>query len=265
MKDILNKHVLSRLGDGSVIDTPINVIRLDDGIAKEKKLVADLLSDAPDTLVKWLKERRAFIAGGSIMSVFSNNQIEYNDVDIYFRDMVSSAKFYAGTIFRSKPTCKTKNAESYLSNNTTYQIIKKTNMIGHPGEVVAKFDFTVCQAAFDFQEECFYVGERFFRDLSGRRLMYNDKSINPLSTLKRVPKYINKGFNIPSGELLKIAFAIRELKIENKQDLLEALEGISESFIPDKLSLNDMISKALSDPGLQSNPLDVIVDDGLPF
>lgn len=86
-----------------------------------------------------------------------------------------------------------------------------------PADTVASFDFTVCAAAFD-RDGNFYHHERFFTDLQARKLVCLTLS-HPLSTLRRLQKYVQKGFTICNGGVLQLAQAIQKCEDLSTQEV----------------------------------------------
>jgi hypothetical protein len=87
----------------------------------------------------------------------------------------------------------------------------------NPSAAIDSFDFTVACAAFD-REGNFYCHARFWQDLEARQLVCHTLS-HPMSTLRRLEKYTQKGFSASPKELLKLGQAIQEAGDLSKQVL----------------------------------------------
>ena len=79
---------------------------------------------------------------------------------------------------------------------------------------INEFDFTVTMAAVR-NDGMFYYTDEFFEHLAYKVLIINRLNY-PLSTMKRVHKYLKKGFRICDGGMLKIAEAIKNTDIQEQ-------------------------------------------------
>lgn len=145
-----------------------------------------------------------FIAGGCIKDYFRNQSPK--DIDIFFKtqeDLETVLKHFANQdseiVVNNDKVVKIKHKDSI------YDLIKML----YPDVItlLESFDFTIAQFAITSDKEFFYT-EEAFQDLTKRQLMLNSLPY-PESTMIRVRKYMNNGFNICHEELNKIIFAIR--------------------------------------------------------
>lgn len=114
----------------------------------------------------------------------------------------------------------------------SFDLVKKYFL--SPELTITEFDFTVCCAAVDSGKV--YNHETFFIDLAKRQLMIN-KLPFPLSTMWRLQKFIQKGFYMCSGEMLKLSKAIGALQTNTPEgekaniELQPMSEGGSPRFL----------------------------------
>jgi len=203
-----------------------------------------LLDKIDKSLISLFKETEAIIAGGAITSIFSSMKI--NDYDLYFSSLEKAIK--VDNFFRDNESFKlifaSENANLYkhTPTNQKYQVIFCSYYLENdPPSVYEHFDYTVCKAAYSFWFDDFYFDPRFFTDLAQRRLFFTQSTLFPINALYRVKKYISKGFTISGSELIKIALAIHNLKINTLSDLKKHLMGIDTVLI--KALLNDLTLK----------------------
>lgn len=195
-----------------------------------------LLKGIDDAFKKVLKENKAFIAGGAITSVFSGAAIR--DYDVYcktsvgvgvimgylYKDMYESKN---NTSFIVETDC----AATYKRNGATYQIIKMPDMVGEPEKIVKKFDFTICQGAYDFEFNDFFMSLNFLKDIAQRRLVFNVNSEYPICSLFRARKYMARGYKLSGIEALKIGLRIEKLHMTTYADLRRQMMGIDTLFL----------------------------------
>lgn len=181
-----------------------------------------LLKDIPKGIIDLLEESNAVIAGGAITSVFSRNRI--SDYDIFFRSSEDRKKITNKLISRDyEVVFETPVALTFRIHGLLFQVIFKVT--GEPEQIINGFDFTVCAGAYDFKSDKFILHDDFLRDLAQRKLYYIG-SAYPIASMVRVRKFLNKGFDIPGTEIIKLSLDIHNLKIETMQDLKDQLYGI---------------------------------------
>lgn len=205
-----------------------------------------ILDELKEVCITW-------VGGGCVRDYFSVGKLT-SDIDLYFtceEDYLKCKKYFVeqNTITVSKeeegktivtkfPKQKAKvifendNVTKIIYKGRPYDLVRK--YFPSASETIKEFDFTVCCAAVDIHNV--YTHETFFIDLAKRQLMIN-KLPFPLSTMWRMQKYIQKGYYMCSGEMLKLSKAIGELKTNTKEgeenaiDLQPMSEGGSPRFL----------------------------------
>lgn len=186
-----------------------------------------------------LKKLNAIIAGGAITSILTNRRI--NDFDIYFRNEESIKKIKEYMKQKEyKIISTTDNAITYRKDN--YPIIQiitaKELMFNKPIDLIKSFDFTINMAALDLISNELVLEENFIEDNIKRKLIFNEDTKYPITSLARAIKYIDRGYNLSGYEQVKISLAINSLVIKDYKDLKKQLQGIDTSIfapITDKL------------------------------
>jgi hypothetical protein len=152
---------------------------------------------------------RLFLGGGFIRATIAGETP--SDIDLFGSDaevLESVAKILADRRQGSK-LHKTKNAITILSlDRLPVQFITRWTF-QHASELVASFDFTVCQAAIwrtGRQSNSGWasaVGDGFYVDLAGRRLVYTApvRIEEAGGSLLRVIKYVKRGYSIQVSSL----------------------------------------------------------------
>jgi hypothetical protein len=192
-------------------------------------------------ILEQVKLNNAFIAGGALTCIFQDK--EPNDIDIFFKsNMIEYFEVFRmwlnsyGIIL-----LETDNAVTGQYYKNSIQLIKPSCMYGTPEDVISKFDFTICMAAYDQnypEERRLVLDDRFLPDLGSKKLIYNPNSIRPLSTLNRLQKFIDRGYSISGIELIKLGLAINSRQIRTNSDLKNEILGIDSVFL--KSYLNEL-------------------------
>lgn len=160
-------------------------------------------------------ELPCWIAGGSIRDLCQDGTCN-TDIDVFFynRDDIERAHAKLHSI---------EGSHLDLENERVYKWnvpgIGKVDIVRlpfrDPQVCIDSFDFTVCSAAIDHLGR-FYCHKRFFQDLEAKALVVNQLPF-PLSTMRRMQKYIQKGYTICQGGILEIAKAIQTIDLEREK------------------------------------------------
>lgn len=205
-----------------------------------------ILDELKEVCITW-------VGGGCVRDYFSVGKLT-SDIDLYFtceEDYLKCKKYFVEqnfitvskeeegkTVITKFPKQKAKvifendNVTKIIYKGRPFDLVRK--YFPSASETIKEFDFTVCCAAVDIHSV--YTHETFFIDLAKRQLMIN-KLPFPLSTMWRMQKYIQKGFYMCSGEMLKLSKAIGELQTntpkgeENAVELQPMSEGGSPRFL----------------------------------
>lgn len=196
---------------------------------REKYILLKELGD----IVPHLKACRAILAGGAITALFTNERVR--DWDLYFRtqdDLAAALK-----IFKENGTIEFQTDTAYTfkwgQRRKPFQLIALLSLMGEPSQIFEHYDFTICMGAYDFGEGKFFLHDDFLKHLAQRRLVVHTGTMFPICSLIRVLKYQRRGFTIGGVEMMKLALAVRNVKIDTYRDLRAQLMGIDTAFLRD--------------------------------
>jgi hypothetical protein len=153
-----------------------------------------------------------WIAGGSIKDYFFKTKIK--DFDLFFPNQFEMEKMLNHFKDRNEVKFEVDKVANIVIKGRVYQIVKK-NFFQDPIDTISNFDFTVCCGAVD--RENFYCDDNYFIDLASKKLMVNNLTF-PVDSIRRMQKYIKKGFSICNNQISEIAIAVSRLELhkENK-------------------------------------------------
>ena len=198
---------------------------------KERYLIKRAINEAG------LPNGNYFIAGGACTSVFSNKPI--NDLDIYFRTEEGFNAFTEGHMQKLDAedhyiyslVAVTNNALTYKKGKSTIQLIKKYFL--NPKDLIEKFDFTICQCAYNNITDEFILGEDFLHALASRSLKFTGKTDYPIASFYRMKKFMSRGYNASAVDMIAMALCVNNLVIKTFVDLKAQLEGIDTFLLKD--------------------------------
>jgi len=189
---------------------------------------------------------RAHVAGGAVTSVFTGAKI--NDVDLYFK---SKRDFEIGVhqAYEDGLWCvaASKRAVTFADCNNNIAQLMHFDFFPTAEDIFAAFDFTVVMGALDLDEipqskycpirgdfitdpndhptSGFVLHDDFLKHNSQRFLRFNAGTRYPLASACRVLKYQQRGYTIGKGDMMKIALAVRGVRIESWEDLKDQIGG----------------------------------------
>ena len=221
LKESINDFFLTRMSQYATTPEDTNALACEEA-AKRARIHAKLA------------ELKLVLAGGAITSLMSGKHI--NDLDFYLEDPEKRSEaveflseFFNGKVFVSS-NCITFKRKSPRSNKVwTAQLI--TRFSGKPEDIFRNFDFTITTGAYQFSQERFVFGERFWQDLGMRRLTYLGSSRYPICALYRTKKYQERGYSCPGSTVMHIGLAIVQLEIKTYSQLKEQLLGIDTMYL----------------------------------
>lgn len=180
-----------------------------------------------------LRKHKVVLAGGACLSIFTGARV--NDLDFYVKD-VSQLEFVKEFIISCgyDEVFRSINAVTYRRKTKAgkkYSLQLITKFTGEPADIFDWFDFTITNAAYDFEFFQFAFGNRFWPDVAARRLVYGGKSHYPICALHRTKKYQERGYTVSGATLMHIALSILQLEITNYGQLKEQLMGIDTTYL----------------------------------
>lgn len=133
----------------------------------------------------------------SDIDMYFLNEAEFNKAREYFKSDIEDENDVAIKVF-----------QDYLPINLIKCVATAdgTKLFGTVSEVLDTFDFTVCCAALTPNMTTALVNENFLEHLEARELHFHTIG-NPIYQLKRIHKYLNKGYKISNFELTKLFLA----------------------------------------------------------
>lgn len=190
------------------------------------------VDDTIPNVVAEMRRLRLLLCGGAINSIFTGAEV--NDLDFYMINNSNQKKVedffkrhFKDEMFESSNALTFKRR----SKRHVYTAQLITRFTGHAHEIFNWFDFTITHCAYDFDNCKFEFGNRFFQDVSKKRLVYSGASKYPICAMYRTKKYMDRGYNLSGATIMHIALSIVQLKINNYKELKDQLLGIDTSYL----------------------------------
>lgn len=100
---------------------------------------------------------------------------------------------------------------------------------GEPEEIHKNYDFIHTRGYWTSWEEKVHISAEVYESIINKRLGYIG-SLYPVCSLFRLRKFIQRGWNINAGQILKIAFQISELDLTDIDVLEDQLFGVDSVY-----------------------------------
>lgn len=169
--------------------------------------LAFVLSRLPRDLRDMVKDQGLQVGGGFIRETIAGGVVQ--DVDIFgpTKERLEAAAAYLKVKREGAREHKTPNAITIVSPpRLPVQFITRW-LFTDASELVASFDFTVCQAAVWYDTEAkawaSCIGESFYSDLAARRLVYTFpvREEEAGGSMLRVRKFLARGYVVQAASL----------------------------------------------------------------
>lgn len=219
-------------------DTAIAVARY--YVDKFEKVLAEKDNDVPykseirqGRLVncKGIVEDRVYIYMKSAGLVSeTQSQYDYFETD----NQVSSAGEFASSLkLCSEEDKGEKYRPVFLSPNAitlSHKIQIIIRFFGEAAQIHDNYDFVHAMCYYDFSSNELVLPGPALEAMLSRTLVYKG-SLYPVASIFRAKKFIQRGWRISAGQLLKIMWQISELNLSNKEVFMEQLTGVDLAYM----------------------------------
>lgn len=119
-------------------------------------------------------------------------------------------------------------SENAISLSHKVQLV--TRFYGEPKEIHDNYDFVHACCYYDYKNDNLYFPADAMEALLSRTLVYRG-SLYPIASIFRAKKFIERGWRITAGQLLKIMWQISEVNLKDPQVLREQLTGVDMAYM----------------------------------
>lgn len=203
-----------------------------DGNAREYKPV---VKEETRENIKGESEKRVILWMQSA-GVAAEEQGEYS----YFESLppAEAAEFMASTMMdmaKAEEEAKKKDpyrpvfmSENAITLSDKVQLV--TRFYGEPTEIHSNYDFVHAMCYYDHKADKLEFSAEALEALLSRTLVYKG-SLYPVASIFRAKKFIERGWRITAGQLLKIMWQISEIDLTKPSVLREQLTGVDMAYM----------------------------------
>jgi len=183
---------------------------------KRPQLISDLLTEQAVNGVSDL---------GGIYAISVKN-LKEDQVKLYFNEKCGALKLYDKKVEDSGKYIPIFLSPNAISLSDKIQVVLRFH--GDNKKIHETFDFIHATNYFTFADGL-VTNIRALESILTKQLMYQGSQY-PLTTIIRIKKFLKRGWNISSGEMLKVMFQISELDLKNPDVLEEQLIGVDVAY-----------------------------------
>jgi hypothetical protein len=125
-------------------------------------------------------------------------------------------------------------SENAISLSDKVQVVIR--FTGELDEIHKNYDFEHCKCGYDRAEDKLHTPTSALLSLMSRTLYYTG-SLYPLCSLFRMRKFVDRGWHISAGEILKMGFQVSELTLTDPMTLREQLVGVDMAYFHELLKI----------------------------
>jgi hypothetical protein len=213
----------------------------------KKHAIVDVLKGKTEYWLKSIKDealrervsKTYMITGGAIASMLAGDKP--NDYDYYFthEDVVAQLTEYYTKLADKK---KFKDGDEYfplvitpnaISLSSDVQLI--TRFVGGVNDIHKNFDFAHCINYYT-PSTGLVLNQLALECILAKELKYVG-SLYPVSSIFRMRKFIQRGWQISAAEMLKIAFDVSKLNLSDAHVLQEQMIGVDVAYFHEVVNL----------------------------
>ena len=148
----------------------------------------------------------------------------------------------------------------FLSNNAITLSDKVQLVIrfyGQPDQIHENYDYQHCKHVYELETDSLILNAKAMECILSKTLLYTG-SLYPICSLFRMRKFLDRGWRISAGEIVKMSFQISNLDLKNINVLKEQLTGCDMMYM--RLLINALEADKYSGVDIDNSYVIKLVD-----
>lgn len=198
--------------------------------------------------------------------VAESNDAAGSEEEAYENDLLEGgADTIASHQKRQTPEEEEKDAKYrpvFLSDNAitlTNKVQLVIRFYGSPSEIHKNYDYAHATNVYDYDTNTLTLNQKATECTLSKTLLYTG-SLYPICSLFRMRKFLDRGWRISAGEMVKMAFQISELDLSNLNVLKEQLTGVDMLYMRALISALNEFHEGNPDIAIDASVVVEIVD-----
>jgi hypothetical protein len=187
------------------------------GVASESQTTYEYFESSPE------------ISNDEFMSSLSSDEGDETVNEILVTDPYTTAQELSEDL-KDK---KAKYRPIFFSENAvtlSQKVQLVTRFYGEPDKIHDNYDYAHSMCCYDYAKGNLIIHEEALRSILSRSLIYKG-SLYPVASLFRIRKFINRGWRISAGQMLKIIMQLSNVDLKNPAVLKEQLIGVDQAYM----------------------------------
>ena len=188
---------------------------------------------------------------------YENGLLEGGTEPLVGSDYVGTAKSEESDV-----VAREKYQPVFLSGNAitlTDKVQLVIRFYGQPADIHKNYDYIHCQNVYDYESNTLHLLPEALEATLSKNLLYTG-SLYPICSLFRMRKFLDRGWRISAGEIVKMSFQISKLNLNDMEVLKEQLTGCDMVYMRNLISALEVWNKDNPDIELDSNYMMTIID-----
>lgn len=204
--------------------------------AKEQNAV-EYIPTVQEKVMKNLKgeEENRIVIYMKSAGVSSVGQASY---DYFEQQEPGEAEAFAESLLHTFDREDDKYRPIFLSQNAitlSHKIQLVIRFYGEPGKIHDNYDFVHAMCYYDHHKGELVLPAEALEAMMSRTLVYKG-SLYPMASIFRVKKFIDRGWRVSAGQLLKIMWQISEIDLSKPEIFMEQLTGVDQAYMHELVS-----------------------------
>lgn len=119
-------------------------------------------------------------------------------------------------------------SENAITLSNKIQLVVR--FYGNKDEIHNNYDFIHTMCNYDYYEDSLTLHPAAMESLLTKSLVYGG-SLYPIASLFRIRKFIERGWRITAGQMLKIIWQLQDVNLKDKAVLREQLLGVDQAYM----------------------------------
>ena len=119
-------------------------------------------------------------------------------------------------------------SENAITLSNKIQLVIR--FFGEPEEIHENYDYVHAMCYYDFASQKLNVPAEAMEAMLSKTLIYKG-SLYPIASLFRLRKFIDRGWRITAGQILKIVMQLNEVDLKDTKTLREQLIGVDQAYM----------------------------------
>lgn len=189
-------------------------------IVVKEEIIKNIKGENEDRVLIWIRSE----------GIFANPSQQYD----YFESTGDdTAEEYSESLNQAETETSEPYRVVFLSQNAITLSNKMQIVIrfyGEPDKIHSNYDFVHAMNYYDWGKNELALKVEAMEALLSRTLYYTG-SLYPIASIWRTKKFINRGWRISAGQLLKIMWQISEINLKDRDVIREQLIGVDAAYL----------------------------------